>query len=130
MNCIKLKILLIEDNLLVSLFEKNILVNAGYEVVSVVTGEDAINFLEHETGIDLIMTDVDLGKGMSGIEAAFHIQAKYHIPIIFYTGHEELDLFLSASDIDKFGYIPKNSCKTYVLNMIDNVMFFNDTINL
>jgi len=130
MDCNRIKILLVEDNLLVSLFEKNLLVNAGHEVVTAVSGEEAIKFLEYNSGIDLVMMDVDLGDGMSGVDAATIISARYSIPLIFYTGHEELDLFLSASEIEKFGYIPKNARKIDVINMIDNVMFIRETIKI
>lgn len=121
----KLRILLVEDDNITAAMESSILIKSGYDVVSVATGEAAIDFLKINHDIDLILMDVDLGDGISGIDTAFHITGNSPIPVIFYTAHDEQDLFLSTADIEKFGYISKNSPKNKVIDIIDNALFIN-----
>ncbi|HNX23599.1 MAG TPA: response regulator [Spirochaetota bacterium] len=123
MDCDRLKILLVEDNIVVSLFESGLLVRSGYDVIAVTSGEAAIGFMKNGVEIDLVLMDVDLGDGMSGIEAASLITEMYHVPLIFYTDHDEPDLFFPGTDIKRFGYISKMASKSDVINVINDAVF-------
>ena len=119
----KLQVLLVEDNPVTARMESALLVSGGYNVVTAASGEDALRFMKYNMKIDAVLMDVDLGEGMSGIEAASTIASAYCIPVLFYTGHDEYDLFFSADAmIKEFGYIPKNSSKGDVLEIIRNAI--------
>jgi len=96
-----MKILIIEDELLTAKdLERTIkVVEPDFEIVGIIeTVEDAIEFLNDNNGIDLIFSDIQLGKHLS-----FEIfkKTKHNIPIIFCTAYNEyaLDAF-NANGID------------------------------
>src|SRR5690242_107011 len=64
-------ILLVEDELPVRKLVWEILHSAGYTVVSASSGPDAIQAFNHwHRSIQLLVTDVDLAGGMSGVDLA------------------------------------------------------------
>src|SRR5690348_9933030 len=70
-------ILLVEDELPVRKFVSEVLHNAGYTVVAASSGRDALRaFQEYAKRIDLLITDVDLTGGMSGVEVAEQLEAR------------------------------------------------------
>ena len=56
--------------------EKLILERSGYEVLTTLTGEKAIQTIGEESGIDLVLMDINLGTGIDGTEAASRILEK------------------------------------------------------
>lgn len=64
-------ILLVEDDLPVRKLLSEVLHGAGHEVVSASSGRDAIKaFNEHQQRIDLLVTDLNLAEGMTGVDVA------------------------------------------------------------
>lgn len=120
---VKFKIMIVEDNPVTACLESALLARNGYEVIEVSSGEAAIDVMKSGIKIDLVLMDVDLGEGISGIDAASLISEEYPVPVIFYTAHDELDVLLSADKITGFGYIPKKSCNAEVLEIIENILF-------
>ncbi|MDA8427495.1 MAG: PAS domain S-box protein, partial [Treponema sp.] len=64
------------------------------------------------SGIDLILMDIDLGKGMGGTEAARLILASNDIPILFLSSHTEPDIVTKTEEITNYGYVVKSSTFT------------------
>ena len=70
----KTRILIVEDETLVSFDLKNIIFNLGYEVIGVVrTGEEAFSKAFEEKP-DLILMDIMLSGKLNGIETAEQIK--------------------------------------------------------
>jgi PAS domain S-box-containing protein len=106
-------ILLVEDEALIALREQRDLENAGYHVVHALTGERAVDIVESgPAAIDLILMDIDLGKGMDGTDAARRILAAHDIPIIFLSSHREPDIVGRTEEITSYGYVVKSSVFT------------------
>jgi DNA-binding response OmpR family regulator len=64
-------LLLVEDEYIVGMMETDLLKNSGYEVIHVFTGEQAIDAVNSRPDtIDLILMDIDLGRGIDGTIAA------------------------------------------------------------
>ena len=83
------KIVVIEDDAIVSMAMENLLVEAGYVVLSTCArGEDALAVIERQRP-DLVLADVKLAGAMDGIEAAAAIRARRDVPIIFVTAHTD-----------------------------------------
>ena len=62
-------ILLVEDDLPVRKLLSEVLHGAGHDVVSASSGRDAIKaFNEHQRRIDLVITDLNLAEGMTGVD--------------------------------------------------------------
>jgi len=103
----KTKILVVEDQTIVSLNVKNRLKNLGYAVPSTaVSGEEAIREAEL-TNVDLVLMDIMLKGDMDGIEAARIIKSRFGIPIIYLTACTDFETFERAKLTDPDGYISK-----------------------
>ena len=85
------KILIVEDELVISLAYKIMLNEHGFEVVKRVTnGLDALKAIdEHE--LDLLILDIKLKGDMSGLELANRIREQSDTPIIFTSGNSHLE---------------------------------------
>lgn len=109
---IKKKILLVDDEALIALVNKRSLEKYGYEITVAYTGEQAVEACEETGTIDLVLMDIDLGKGIDGPEAAAHILAHHNIPIVFFSSHTEPEVVEKTEKITSYGYVVKNSSIT------------------
>lgn len=113
MNGANRTILLVEDEAIIGLREKAQLEKAGYKVFLSLSGEEAVELVARTpSAIDLILMDIDLGKGMDGTEAAQRILASNDIPILFLSSHTEPDIVTRTEEITNYGYVVKSSCFT------------------
>lgn len=110
-------ILLVEDDAIIALGEQKLLEGAGYQVLKAAKGEDAVT-LALEQAPDLILMDIDLGRGMDGTEAAQRILQEKEIPIIFLTSHGEEEMVSRVDSISGYGYVLKSSGEFILLQSI------------
>jgi len=88
-------IILVEDDAIIALSQKRDLIKRGYKVIHTSTGEKAVEFLKLDSQkINLILMDIDLGKGIDGTQAAREILKLKEIPIVFLSSHTELPLMV------------------------------------
>ncbi|MDL5056038.1 ATP-binding protein [Geitlerinema calcuttense NRMC-F 0142] len=105
MMCVR--ILVVEDEVIVGMDIKNSLKKLGYKVIGVVpTGEQAIEKAKAESP-DLILMDIMLQGSIDGIQAAEEITKHLNLPIVFLTAHTDKNTLQRAKDIYPFGYIVK-----------------------
>lgn len=104
----KKQILLVEDEMIIATVETQQLQKEGYEVTHVTTGEEAIETVKNQR-IDLILMDIDLGKGMDGTQAAEEILKNFDIPIVFLSSRTEKEIVQKTEKITSYGYVVKNS---------------------
>jgi FixJ family two-component response regulator len=64
------KILLVEDEALIAISERTVLEQEGYTVTIARSGEEAVEFAATESGVNLVLMDIDLGVGIEGRGAA------------------------------------------------------------
>ena len=69
----KRTILVVEDEALIALAERRALESFGYAVLTVPDGEKAVETALGNPDVDLVLMDIDLGRGMDGTEAARRI---------------------------------------------------------
>jgi CheY-like chemotaxis protein len=83
------RILIIEDESIIARDLANIVGDLGHEVVAIApTHADAVKHMkEHQPG--LILADINLGAGGSGLEAVSEILADFSVPVIFITAYPE-----------------------------------------
>lgn len=106
---VKKTILLVEDESLIALAEAQTIKGFGYTVITAHSGEQAVEIAVGEKQPDLILMDIDLGKGISGSEAAAKIFSQRPLPIVFLTSHAERDMVDKVRGITRYGYVIKNS---------------------
>lgn len=101
------KILIVDDDRTTRKVIELQLKNMGYEVIdSADTANDAIEKVEHNSP-QLVLMDINLGKGMDGIETARQIMEKYHIPVVFITAYGTSDNLERAKKVNPAGFINK-----------------------
>ena len=102
-------ILLVEDETLIALAQAQVIRSFGYTVLIAGSGEKAVEIARGEKQPDLILMDIDLGKGISGPDAAAQILSCVNVPIVFLTSHAEREMVETVRGITRYGYIVKNS---------------------
>jgi PAS domain S-box-containing protein len=108
-------LLLVEDEAIIAMAEADKLESIGYRVIIAGKGEDAIRIADERIGdIDLILMDIDLGKGIDGTEAARTILTRHDIPVVFLSSHTEPEIVEKTESITSYGYVLKNSAITVI----------------
>jgi len=103
----KTRVLIVEDETIISLDVQSILVGLGYEVAgTAATGEAAI---EKALSLDpdIILMDILLAGKMDGIEAARAIRRNRDIPIIYLTANADRATVDRAQDTLPYTYLNK-----------------------
>ncbi len=111
-------ILLVEDEPITALMEKTTLEKYGYKVITAYTGEEALEIVDNSLDINLILMDINLGRGIDGTEAAEMILKNHDLPLIFLSSHTEPELVEKTERITSYGYIVKNTGETVLIMSI------------
>ena len=85
------------------------LTHLGYNVLTAKSGERAIETVSSGVPIDLILMDVDLGKGIDGPETAERIMPYRDIPVLFLSSYTEKEVVDRTERISSYGYVVKQS---------------------
>jgi len=101
------RILIVEDEAIVSLDVQDRLRELGYEVTGVADRGDAALVMVASTRPDLVLMDIRLKGGMDGIAAAEEIRRHWHIPVIYLTAFSDDNTLQRAKVSEPFGYIIK-----------------------
>lgn len=108
MNNEKKTILMVDDEAIFCQDQADILKRDGYNVITALSGKAAIDKLKNGYKIDLVLMDIDLGKGMDGIQVAEIILRDHDIPLIFLSGHNEMEIIKKTNKITSYGFVVKN----------------------
>lgn len=101
------RILIVEDEMVISLEIAATLKRLGYEVAGqAITGDDALRMVE-EVDPDLILMDIRLKGEMDGIEAACQVNDRFDLPVIFLTAHSDEATLERAIAVSPSGYLIK-----------------------
>jgi len=82
-------VLIIEDEPIIALDLTRLVMDLGHSVIGVATTRDEAVASAREARPGLILADVRLADGSSGIDAATQILQEYNIPVIFITAFPE-----------------------------------------
>ena len=103
----KLKILIVEDELVIAEDLKEILEELGYVVCGIaVSSREALALIE-EKSPDLALLDIQIKGGKDGIELAAEINANYRMPFIMLTSHADIQTINRVKEVNPFGYVVK-----------------------
>jgi PAS domain S-box-containing protein len=110
MSGLQNRILLVEDEALIAVHTAKLLRDRGYSVVHLLSGEAAVERMAAgPDDFDLILMDINLGKGMDGTDATREILKLKEIPVVFLSSHSERDIVEKTDKIGSYGYVVKNS---------------------
>jgi DNA-binding response OmpR family regulator len=103
----KNRILIVEDEALTVLALKRDLAEVGYEVAGdASTAADALRAAE-DNRADLVLMDIRLAGGISGVAAAAAIRGHLDVPVVFLTAHASTETLARAVESGAFGYLLK-----------------------
>ena len=115
-------ILIIEDEPLTAAHLKDLVTDAGHHVTGVAkTHREALR-LANEKRPDLILSDIQLADGSSGVEAVNEILGELAVPVIFITGHPEM--MLTGTKPEPAFLIAKPFTAATVKAVIGQALFF------
>jgi CheY-like chemotaxis protein len=83
------KVLIIEDEPIIALDLENLVTELGHEVVGTAATRDQAVKLALAKKPGLVLADINLGEGGSGIDAVSEILTSFDIPVIFITAYPE-----------------------------------------
>jgi CheY-like chemotaxis protein/DNA-directed RNA polymerase specialized sigma24 family protein len=83
------RVLIIEDEPIIALDLENLLVELGHQVVAKATTRDEAVSMARAQRPGLVLADINLGEGGSGIDAVAEILSSFDIPVIFVTAYPE-----------------------------------------
>jgi len=104
----KVKVLIVEDEILLAQDISNRLNNLNYEVVGIGSSVDgALALISENQDIDIILIDIVLKGNRDGIDLAGIINTQYTIPFIFLTSHADTHIIQRAKNVYPYAYILK-----------------------
>ena len=99
------KILVVDDEEAICAALKEVLEYESYQVTTVQNPSEALKLVENET-FNMVITDIKM-PGMNGMELMEKVQEINDIPIIFITGHGDIDTAVSVLKKGAFDFITK-----------------------
>jgi CheY-like chemotaxis protein len=80
-------VLLVEDEVLISMLVADVLTEGGFEVHEVATADEALRYIEAGNPVDVLFTDVNLPGAMDGRELAAKVRARRpDLPVVYASG--------------------------------------------
>jgi two-component system response regulator LytT len=102
-----IKILIVEDNVIIADDMQSMLEEIGYEIVdNVIVYEQAVEVLKNNQ-VDLVLIDIILASDKTGIDLGKHIRENYNIPFIFVTSNSDRATVENAKTVKPNGYLVK-----------------------
>ena len=102
-----IKILVVEDEMLIAAKISMQLTNLGYEVTGIVPrGEEAIMHAQQNPP-DIVLLDINLKGTLDGIETAQEMQKSGELPVIYLTASADESTFNRAKSTKPYAFISK-----------------------
>ncbi|HET7290708.1 MAG TPA: response regulator [Thermodesulfobacteriota bacterium] len=115
----KIKVMIVEDEIIVAKHIEDSLQSLGYSVTGIVSsGEDAVE-LAAGSHPDIALMDIMLEGETDGISAAEIIRKRYNIPVIFLTAYSNEKTIHRAKTAKPYGYILKPFEETDLFTSIE-----------
>lgn len=119
------RVLIIEDESIIALDLEGLVTSLGHQVVaSVATKADAVAKARAERP-GLILADINLGEGGSGIDAVSEILSSFDVPVIFITAYPER--LLTGERPEPTYLVTKPFLPETVQATIGQALFFHNT---
>ncbi|MBC8184215.1 response regulator [candidate division KSB1 bacterium] len=115
------KVLVVEDELIISMEIQDRLQDLGFMVVGAVPSSEKAIASYIEKSPDLIFMDIQLQDDIDGIETASHIRRFSDVPIIFLTAYSNKESRKRAGEIPFSFYMNKPFSEYEIHNIITNV---------
>ncbi|MDP4116061.1 MAG: adenylate/guanylate cyclase domain-containing protein [Bacteroidota bacterium] len=122
-------ILIAEDEKIIALDIEGTLRALGYNCLGAARTKDEIIELAGSLKPDLVLMDIMLANGSSGIEAANVIKQEYDIPVVYLTALADNETLKKAKVTDPFGYVLK-PFDSKTLNTAIEMALYKHTVSI
>jgi CheY-like chemotaxis protein len=103
---VRFKVLLVEDEVLISEMVAEVLAEQGFDVHTVGSATEALCILKAGTSVDVLFTDINLGDGMDGVTLAMHARVMLpDLPVVFASGR--WGTLEGLADLPRSAVLPK-----------------------
>jgi len=113
------KILIVEDDKMLSTIFEMYLAELGYELVDVVNSGKAAETACSENKIDVILMDIHINGKIDGIETTKLIKEKFDIPVIFISSDVDEQTIKRAITNNTYGFLVKPVYKNNLRSTIE-----------
>jgi len=115
-----LRIMIVEDEMLLAMDLEDMLLDAGYDVVGQASYmQQAIALAEQNSGeIDVAIMDVNLARGTNGLETAAALRERWNIPSLFVSGNLDERTRDAALPLRPLGFVGKPYSEREVLGSL------------
>lgn len=119
----KVKVLIVEDEMIISANLKASLIKSGYEVIGqAVNYTEALDYLE-SLPPDITLLDIQLSGKKNGIDIAKEINEKYKTPFIFLTSNADQVTVNEAKITEPAAYLIKPFNQTEIQTTIEIALY-------
>ena len=101
------KIMIVEDEVIVSADIRIKLEQLGYEVAPIVRYGEKVLDAARQVRPDLVLMDIKLKGEMDGIQAAEQIRADLNLPVVFLTAYSDSETLSRAKATEPYAYLKK-----------------------
>ncbi|WP_188910062.1 response regulator [Aureimonas endophytica] len=102
-----LRVLIVEDELILAMDLEDVLTDAGYEVVGLAADMHQALRLAEAKRPDVAIMDVNLARGTNGVETARRLREHLDVPSLFVSGNLDPKTRARAADCRPLGFVPK-----------------------
>jgi DNA-binding LytR/AlgR family response regulator len=117
-----IKIVIVEDELIIADFIQDCLIDLGYSVAEVCINYDEAIVALHKHKPDIVLIDISLKGTKSGIDVANYIKQNFTIPFIFCTSHSDKTTIDDAKKTLPFAYLIKPFNKEDLYAVIETAL--------
>jgi CheY-like chemotaxis protein len=95
------QVLLVEDDMEVAALTREMLSHLGFDVIHVSSPSAALGALANARSVDVVLTDMMMPGGISGLELAREIRRRHpHMPIVLTTGYSEAAIGMTSGEFE------------------------------
>lgn len=116
------KVLIIEDETIISFGYRLQIERMGFEVIGVARSSDEAERIMASERPDLIIMDIYLKGTKNGLELAQEIQAKDNIPVVFLTASTKPDNVQAIRNMSNCHYLTKPITSENLTDVLQRVM--------
>lgn len=121
------KVMIVEDNLLLSIVEERMVKKLGFEVVGkAMSGEEALAKI-NKVRPEILIMDIQLAGTLDGIETVQQIRKdKNDIPVVFLSGNNDSNLLEKAKKLNCIDFLIKPVTASILLEPLERASEMSD----
>ena len=122
------RVMIIEDEMIIALDLENLVTELGHTVIGIAATRDEAVRMARDAKPELVLADIQLADGSSGVDAAVDILDSASIPIIFITAFPEC--LLTGERPEPTYLVQKPFSRTTLRATIGQALFFNKPVTV